>query len=88
VDDHGVGGKVGLQRVGVEKIELVEGEAGVRPGLGQVPLLHAPGVERIEVVDPDHGIALTDQRLDQVRPDEAGRTGDEDSGHRPPRPIP
>jgi hypothetical protein len=79
---------VGLKRVGVEEVQLVEGEAAERTGRGQVPLLHLARVEGIEVIDPGHLVALTDQRLDQVRPDESGRTGDEDSGHRPPRPIP
>jgi hypothetical protein len=59
-----------------------------RAGLGQIALLHLSGVKGIEVVDPDHLVPLPHQRLGQVRPDEAGRTGDEDSGHRPPRPIP
>jgi hypothetical protein len=79
---------VGSERVGVEKVQLVEGEAGQPAGLGQVALLHLPGIEGIEVVDPDHLVSLADKRLHQVRPDEAGRTGDEDTGHRPPRPIP
>jgi hypothetical protein len=88
VNDDGVRGKVGIQRVGVEQIELVEGETWETAGRRQVPLLHLPGIKGIEVVDPDHLVPLADQRLDHVRPDEAGRTGDEDSGHRPPRPIP
>ncbi len=42
-----------------------------------VALLHPAAVERIEVVERDHGVAVAQQAIDEVAPDEARSAGDQ-----------
>ena len=46
---------------------------------GEVPFLGRARIERIEIVDSGDIIAARGQSLTEVRPDESGRAGDQDT---------
>jgi hypothetical protein len=51
---------------------------------GQIPLLHVPWIERIEIIEGDDAASEAQQPLDDVRPDKAGTSSNQDdvrSGH-------
>ena len=86
--DHRLGRESRAQRLDVPHVLLVEREPREPPHVPQVPLLHGARVEPVEVVDAYDLVFPARERLDQVRADEPGRPGDEDTRHRPARPIP
>jgi hypothetical protein len=65
--------------VRIADIQLDEAAAWTSQRVGQIGLLDGPGIERVEVVDRKHLGAVGKQPIDQVRPDEPGSAGHDDS---------
>jgi len=61
----------------VREIATLEAKPGQRQEPGQARLLQAHLVVVVEIVETDHLVALLDEPLRQVKPDEAGGAGDE-----------
>jgi len=79
VDDVGFGHDFG--QVPARKIDRDEVEARPLPRAVQVPQLLRSGIVVVEAIDAHDGLTVCEQRLGQVRPDEAGASGDH-RGHR------
>ena len=88
MDHNGFRRQESPRRCRVQEVLLSEGKPGAAADFGQIPLLHGAGVERIEVVEANDFVALGQQRLDQMRTNEAGGAGHQHPRHLLARPIP
>jgi hypothetical protein len=64
-------------RWGVTDVDRLQPEVRITSGSREVRALAGLRIERVEVIDDRYSVAIGQQPIDEVRPDESGTAGDE-----------